>query len=101
MAFYVRRAWWLALLLAGWCEGTGALLAQSSANGGSKATEQLPPPKTVPAGPSTGLLEAQVLPIDLTSALRLAGVQNPQILLAQQRVEEAVAVRQLAAAQLL
>jgi outer membrane protein TolC len=39
--------------------------------------------------------------IDLPSALRLAGAQNPEILLAWQRVDEAVAVRQLAAAQLL
>jgi outer membrane protein TolC len=39
--------------------------------------------------------------IDLASALRLAGVENPEILLARQRVTEAVAVRQLAAAQIL
>ncbi|HZZ78213.1 MAG TPA: TolC family protein, partial [Gemmataceae bacterium] len=39
--------------------------------------------------------------IDLSSALQLAGVQNPQILLARQRVTEAVALRQLAAAQFL
>src|SRR6516165_6257103 len=42
-----------------------------------------------------------VATIDLASALRLAGVQNPEILLARQRVTEAVAVRQLAAAQIL
>jgi outer membrane protein TolC len=46
-------------------------------------------------------LNANVTPIDLLSALRLAGVQNSQILLAQQRVLEAVALRQLAAAQFL
>jgi outer membrane protein TolC len=39
--------------------------------------------------------------IDLGSALRLAGVDNPQILLARQRVVLAVANRQLAAAQAL
>src|SRR5947209_6133214 len=39
--------------------------------------------------------------IDLASALRLAGVQNPEILLARERVTEAAAVRQLAAAQIL
>lgn len=46
-------------------------------------------------------LNQNVTPIDLFSALRLAGVQNSQILLAQQRVIEAVALRQLAAAQFL
>ncbi len=46
-------------------------------------------------------LETNLTPIDLSSALRLAGVQNSQILLAQQRVLEAVALRQLAAAQFL
>src|SRR5580704_10460157 len=46
-------------------------------------------------------LNANVTPIDLLSALRLAGVRNSQILLAQQRVLEAVALRQLAAAQFL
>ncbi len=46
-------------------------------------------------------LNQNVTPIDLLSALRLAGVQNSQILLAQQRVLEAVALRQLAAAQFL
>ncbi len=39
--------------------------------------------------------------IDLASALSLAGVQNPKLLLARQRVVESVAERQLAAAQLL
>lgn len=45
--------------------------------------------------------QSPVSTIDLASALRLAGVENPQILLARQRVTEAVAVRQLAAAQIL
>ncbi len=40
-------------------------------------------------------------PIDLAAALQLAGVQNPEILLARERVVEAVARRQLAAAQIL
>jgi outer membrane protein TolC len=51
------------------------------------------PPITAPAGP--------VRPIDLPTALRLAGVQNPEILQARERVAEAVAARQLAAAQFL
>jgi outer membrane protein TolC len=46
-------------------------------------------------------LEANVAPIDLFSAFRLVGEQNPQVLIAQQRVTEALALRQLAAAQIL
>src|SRR5438132_12881670 len=40
-------------------------------------------------------------PIDLFTALRLANVDNPEIRLARERVREAVALRQLAAAQFL
>ncbi|HWY85644.1 MAG TPA: TolC family protein [Gemmataceae bacterium] len=47
------------------------------------------------------LLSRNSRPIDLASALRLAGVENPEILLARERVVEAVALRQLAAAQFL
>jgi outer membrane protein TolC len=39
--------------------------------------------------------------IDLRAALRFAGVENPEILMARQRVVQAMALRQLAAAQLL
>ncbi|HZW34691.1 MAG TPA: TolC family protein, partial [Isosphaeraceae bacterium] len=48
---------------------------------------------------SRTILSAEVRPIDLNTALRLAGVQNPEVLIARQRVLEAVAQRQLAAAQ--
>lgn len=51
--------------------------------------------------PLQALLDRDVTPIDLYSAFRLAGIQNPEILAAQQRVVEAVALRQLAAAQFL
>jgi outer membrane protein TolC len=44
---------------------------------------------------------AEVRPIDLETALRLAGVSNPEIRLARERVLEAVALRQLAAVQIL
>ncbi len=40
-------------------------------------------------------------PIDLGSALRLAGVENQQLVIARERVEVAVAIQQLAAAQIL
>ena len=54
---------------------------------------------TFPAIPT--ILDKESRPIDLASALKLAGVQNPQILLARERVVEAAAMRQLAAAQFL
>ena len=56
-------------------------------------------PSAVPTSPT--LLGPQTRPIDLNSALRLAGVQNPDLNLARQRVVEAEALRQLAAAQFL
>ena len=56
-------------------------------------------PGPVPMPPS--ILAADVRPIDLNTALRLAGVQNPELNLARQRVVEAEAVRLLAAAQIL
>jgi outer membrane protein TolC len=55
----------------------------------------------VPPAGSRSILDPNERPIDLGSALRLAGVQNPQLLLARQRVLEAVADRQFAAAQFL
>ncbi len=54
----------------------------------------------VPPGLPT-ILGDPVTPIDLASAFRLAGVENPQIQIAIQQVSEALAVRQLAAAQIL
>jgi outer membrane protein TolC len=47
------------------------------------------------------ILHDETQPIDLDTALRLAGVQNPELNLARQRVLESVALRQLAAAQFL
>ena len=58
------------------------------------------PMADAPLPPGT-ILQKDETPIDLASALRLAGAQNPDLLLARERVTEAVAVRQLAAAQLL
>jgi len=58
------------------------------------AQTQAPPP-------NLGLLDGPTTPIDLGNVLRLAGVENPEILLARTRVEEAVALRQLAAVQIL
>jgi outer membrane protein TolC len=51
----------------------------------------------LPVTPPT-ILAKEVQPIDLTTALRLAGVQNPELNLARTRILEAAAERQLAAA---
>ena len=77
----------------------------------SAAPQTLPPPAKVPATSSMNdspnftsiptLLTKDRRPIDLPSALQLGGAQNPQILLARERVVEADALRQLAAAQFL
>lgn len=66
-------------------------------------SDTLPQPKTVERSlaPPPSILDAQTTPIDLPSALRLAAAENPELLLARERVTEAVAERQLAAAQLL
>jgi outer membrane protein TolC len=57
-------------------------------------------PKTAAPTPPTILRDA-VSPIDLVTALKLAGVENPELQYARQRVVEATAYRQLAAAQIL
>ncbi len=58
----------------------------------------VPPPGAIR---SRTVLRDEISPIDLATALRLADVQNPDVLIARQRVVEAVAVRQLTVAQLL
>jgi outer membrane protein TolC len=47
------------------------------------------------------MLDPTIRPIDLNTALRLANVQNPDLLIARQRVVEGTALRQLAATQFL
>lgn len=56
-------------------------------------------PLLLPPAPS--IIDPANRPIDLNTALQLAGVQNPDLLIARQRVVEAVALRQLAAVQFL
>ena len=65
--------------------------------------DKAPPAKSVPepGPPPPTILQPEESPIDLGSALKLAGAENPELLLARERVTEVVALRQLAAAQLL
>ena len=88
----VRTALVVALVGTAFAEG----LCGEFARGGD---QPLTSPSAEVAGPGVPL--DQPTTIDLSSALRLAGVQNLQIVVAQQRVEAAVAVQQLAAAQIL
>jgi len=73
--------------------------------GDAAAAEMLPPNNigspqpTVPGVPNFGEGERRM--IDLDSAMALAGVRNPEIMLARERVTETAAIRQFAAAQIL
>lgn len=69
-------------------------IAQPGNGGSGRELTGLAP---LPPSPNT-ILSVEVQPIDLTTALRLAGVQNPEINVARRRILIAVAERQLAAA---
>jgi len=60
-----------------------------------------PPPDALPQPFAILEKEDTVYPIDLASALKLAGLENPEILISRQRVVAALAQRQYAAAQFL
>jgi outer membrane protein TolC len=93
----------------------GVLLAGLVATPVAAAPPDFPllPPRTDPLAPADGQPAAPRpapgpppacpagAPIDLAAALKLAGVENPEILIARTRVVEAAALRQLAAAQIL
>src|SRR5262245_54894683 len=106
MRFHPKR-WWCGagLIATGLCVPLGSVLAQPPRDP-PRSVETLSQPRTIrsadaPSPSIASVIDARVEPIDLASALRLAGIQNPEILLARERVVEAVADRQLAAAQLL
>jgi outer membrane protein TolC len=66
----------------------------------------LPTPRALTNGSADGSAPASILPpamspIDLASALRLAGAENPELLIALQRVAEADALKLMACAQIL
>jgi outer membrane protein TolC len=60
-----------------------------------------PQPRPAIDTPPGTILAADEYPIDLASALQLAGAENPELMLARQRISEVSAIRQLAAAQIL
>ena len=57
--------------------------------------------KGYPPPPPGTILKPGEMPIDLGTALRLAGIQNPELMLARELVTQAAAERMLAAAQAL
>ena len=94
-----------ALLVALSCPGSQAPAQSGKQPERGEKLEKLPLPKhfagsTIGPAPAS-LLNADVRPIDLCSALKLAGVDNPEILLARERVTAADAERLYAAAQIL
>jgi outer membrane protein TolC len=115
----------LVFAAAGVCGLLGMLTAAPPppADGGKGTSpqmeEELPPPKEMtprqtpagdaPARPTTrelpqvkgNIMGKTVATVDLAAALKLAGIQNTDIVLARQYVLDAVAIRQLAAAQFL
>lgn len=96
----------LALGLASWCGAQepdresapvqAVPLPVERTDGGEADDEML----TVPESPES-ILPAEFAPIDLNTALRLAGAQNPELMIARQRVVEAAALRQMTAAMIL
>ena len=70
--------------------------ADRTAQDAPESAEKLATPPSPPT-----ILDPNSRPIDLNTALQLAGVQNPQLMIARQRVVEAAALRQLAAVQIL
>ncbi len=94
--FFASARLGLACVLGTGAAGRGS--AQPPARVGGAASPAAP---AVPAATPATVLAAAEVPIDLATALRLAGAQNPELLLARERVTEADAVRRLAAAQAL
>jgi outer membrane protein TolC len=123
-----RARWWRIGLCLVWLCGLAAIVPVSAqtpdvpgAQPGAKKEEQLPEPRratdkktekereeeaaieaSLPQPPPSILPDASAVnSVDLSCVLRLAGVDNPDILIARQRIAEAVAQRLFAYAQAL
>jgi outer membrane protein TolC len=90
----------LALGVAAMASAQEALIPLPSPTVDATLTAAVEEVETLPLQPAEPYPET-VSPIDLPSALALAGVRNPELLIARQRVVEAAALRQLAAVQIL
>jgi outer membrane protein TolC len=107
----VRRAVWIAAF--GFSLGDSITRAETSQPPASQPAQasipdalprQARPPENARGGISSlpvsppSILKADLQPIDLTTALNLAGVQNPELNIARTRILEAAAMRQASAA---
>jgi outer membrane protein TolC len=108
----LRRRWFQAASAASALAlGCAALSFTARAQPPLPPVAQSPAPPTadsVPPGPSSEAevaldqaIASNLTSVDLLSAFRLVGEQNQQVLIAQERVTEALALRQLAAVQFL
>jgi outer membrane protein TolC len=109
MARPLRTGVWVFALACGWIDAPGVaqavqpppLAPRDRAGPEPLPRERRPDSDLVvvplPPTPPT-ILKVEVRPINLTSALQLAGVQNPELNVARTRILEAAAARQLAAA---
>jgi outer membrane protein TolC len=102
----MTRIWWISALTASLLATPLGWAADRPSPQSTHAIKVLPatdvgPGNATATAPPQSILGTDTKAIDLDSALRLGGVRNPQILIARQRVIEAVAQRQLAAAQIL
>ena len=101
---WAKRRWRhiVAGVLGASCASTAAMAGAQPPQADPKANAVEPANKyPLPGPPPPTILNPMEAPIDLGSALRLAGVENPELLLARERVTQAIAERQLAVAQLL
>src|SRR5580698_1046109 len=103
----MRRAWPFMIAGVYWLQSMPAAFPQAP-NADLPIPKKILPEAPTPKAASADLAQAPPtilqpgeFPIDLGSALRLAGAENPELLLARQRIGEATALRQLAVAQLL
>jgi hypothetical protein len=87
---------WAIIALVGFAIGPDAAMGQALRL--PQAPEKPPDTATVALPAPVTILQQGEYPIELNTALRLAGVQNPELLLSRQRISEATAVRQMAAA---
>ena len=85
--------------------GVAAILIVSAEIARCQPLAETPTSKAVslapPESPKGQTLQPGESPIDLATALQLAGVQNPELLIARERITEAMALKQFAAAQAL
>ena len=107
------NSWNAWLLLAALCPAAAPAVADQPPPGAPLPPGSSAPPENVPpppggeaprlggGSPASGQASGEATTIDLATALDLAGVRNPEIMIARERVTETAAIRMFAAAQIL